>query len=134
MKIFAKIAMMASALLTAQAANATMPNGIYHGNIQVSQSLLTTHTIEIEINNTTANVIKFSGGGGAIIPYNGINVTQSGNTVTFHDIKLYTLGATCQGNLVAEWDGVKLLFLTPLPPGSIGYPPCQIRGIAVPKR
>lgn len=118
-----------SALFVSQPTSAQVPNGKLAGAVQLYTNLHAMCAIEIEINNSLS-AMKLTSCASAILPLDtSIGVTYIGNTVTFHDIELYSMVGYCAGDLSAEWDGTRLIFNTTLPSQGT-HPDCQIVGMA----
>lgn len=120
-------------ILASQAATAQIPNGQFFGYVNVYSQLSLACEMNVEIDNDSAFIQM--GICGVFFPYDiPFSITRTADTVTFHNVLMYTLaGGPCQGDLTAEWDGTELIFDTTLPSQDGIWPDCQIYGRAWPQ-
>lgn len=133
MKKFTNPLVILCALLFSQTTHAEIPNGHFSGYVNVYSQLSPACEMNVEIDNDSAFIQM--GICGVFFPYDiPFSITRTADTVTFHNVLMYTLaGGPCQGDLTAEWDGTELIFDTTLPSQDGIWPDCQIYGAAWPQ-
>lgn len=129
----AKFVILASALLSAQAAQATLPDSQLTGTVIVKKGRQLSCRIKLDVNDNKAevrlspgsflcNMVSFKDG-----PY---DIEVNGNTVKLLNVDVATVGSGgCAGDISAQWDGEILKIDTTLPPKTSGEA-CIVKGTA----
>jgi len=118
--------------LSAQAANATLPDSKLIGSVIVKKGRQLSCRIELDVKDNKAavdlkggllcNMVSFNGG-----PY---DIEVNGNTVRLLNVDVTTaVAGGCAGDIEAQWDGAILTIDTTLPPKTSGSA-CIVKGTA----
>lgn len=121
-------------LFQSDALYSASPSGVLTGTMDIYKALNYSCYLEINIDGNIANIslapgssfcsyLTFSGA-----PY---TVSYNGSNVIFHNVDMTTFETgDCFGDLVAEWNGVHLIFNESVLPAKTVGGPCFFMGLA----